>query len=144
MRGLGDTPPLFRLTMPRVTVNEFWITDQKSSSAATCSALKCETLFEAASTSCSSAAIEGNASVARPMPLPAIVRKSRREVTGFIAELSFNAWIAPLPRSQVVLQQSVFLALDRLRLRLGLYESCFSRCFGWERNQWCTEFECLE
>ena len=27
MRGLGETPPLFRLMMPRVTVNAFWMTE---------------------------------------------------------------------------------------------------------------------
>jgi hypothetical protein len=40
MRGLGLTPPLLRLMIPRVTVKAFWMVNQKSSSVAASSGVR--------------------------------------------------------------------------------------------------------
>src|SRR6266487_2715573 len=78
MGGLGETPPLFRLMMPRVTLKEFWMVAQWSSSMAASSGVRCATFFVAASMFLNSDATVAEESAARPRLLPARERKSRR------------------------------------------------------------------
>src|ERR1051326_2086843 len=79
MRGEGETPPLFKLMIPRVTLNDCWISDQKSSSDAACSGERSSTLFAEVSISLRSAPTHAYEIAAKPNPLPAEERKSLRD-----------------------------------------------------------------
>src|SRR5438046_8825164 len=78
MRGLGETPPLFRLMMPRVTLKEFWMVAQWSSSMAASSGVRCATFFVAASMFLNGDATVAEESAARPRLLPAGDSRSPR------------------------------------------------------------------
>src|SRR5713101_2915116 len=124
--GDGQTPPLFRLTMLRSTVKACWISRQKSSSRATCSAVRSlmedaaarARLIESAFSAASPVAARRNVRrcMATPCPLPYGTAQIRGRLLGCRA-------LAPsldVPCHLGALEQKLLvLVLIRLLMRIG-------------------------
>src|SRR5260370_25878349 len=124
--GDGQTPPLFKLTMLRSTVNACWISRQKSSSRAACSGVRPSMedaaararLMESALSAASPVAARRNVRrcMTTPCPLPCGHGADQRATLRCRAP----APALDVPRHLGALQQELFvLALIRLLMRVG-------------------------